>query len=337
MRAVVLAIILAASAHAEDLVLVNGSIIDGTGKPRAAGNVRIRDDKIADVGLFKPMPDELVIDVKGMIVAPGFIDFQSVAVDGAAKDSETAGLLLQGVTTAVLGSDGKGPYSVEDFMVPFDDKPPALNIAMLVGHATVRRQILGGDYKRAATPDELQRMGELVSDAMKQGAFGFASNLQEEPESSSTPAELTTLAKIVAKFGGIILLRARDGKEAVALARETKIPVQVLSPDKTVSAEIDRARAQRIDISSDSYSLSQLAKDKTVPLERGIQRMTGTPAARIGLRERGALRKGASADLIVFDPASVASGLKIKYVFINGVTALKDDQPTSAHAGQALR
>jgi N-acyl-D-amino-acid deacylase len=337
MRAVVLAILLAASAHAEDLVLVNGSVIDGTGKPRAAGNVRIRDDKIADVGMFKPMPDERVIDVKGMIVAPGFIDFQSLLVDGAARDSETAGLLSQGVTTAVLGSDGKGPYSVEDFMLPFDDKPPALNIAMLVGHATVRRQIMGGDYKRAATPDELERMGELVSDAMKQGAFGFATNLQEEPESFSTPAEVTALVKIVAKFGGVILLRARDGKEAVALARETKIPVQVLSPDKTMSAEIDRARAQRIDISSDSYSLSQMAKDKTVALERGIQRMTGTPAGRIGLRERGALRKGAAADLVVFDPASLVSGIKIKYVFVNGTVVLKDGEPASVHAGQALR
>lgn len=337
MRALVLAILLAASAQAEDLVLVNGSIVDGTGKPRVAGNVRIRDDKIADVGLFKPMSDERVIDVKGMIVAPGFIDFQSLAVDGAAKDSETSGLLLQGVTTAVLGSDAKGPYSVEDFMLPFDEKPPLLNIAMLVGHATVRRQIMGADYKRASTPDELERMGELVSDAMKQGAFGFASNLQEEPESFSTPAEMTALAKIVAKFGGVILLRARDGKEAVALARETKIPVQVLSPDKAVSAEIDRARAQRIDISSDLYSLSRMAKDKTVSLERGIQRMSGTPAGRIGFKERGAVRKGASADLIVFDPASLASGIKIKYVFVNGVAVLKDGEPAAAHAGQALR
>jgi N-acyl-D-amino-acid deacylase len=337
MRAVVLAILLAVSAHAEDLVLVNGSIIDGTGKLRAAGNVRIRDDKIADVGAFKPMPDEHVIDVNGMIVAPGFIDFQSLAVDAAAKESETAALLSQGVTTAVLGSDAKGPYSVEDFMLPFDEKPPALNIAMLVGHATVRRQIMGADYKRASTPDELERMGELVSDAMKQGAFGFASNLQEEPESFSTPSEVTALVKIVAKFGGVILLRARDGKEAVALAREAKIPVQVLSPDKTVSAEIDRARAQRIDISSDSYSLSQMAKDKTASLERGIQRMTGTPAGRIGLRERGAVRKGAAADLVVFDPASLASGIKIKYVFINGTVVLKDGEPAAVHAGQALR
>jgi N-acyl-D-amino-acid deacylase len=335
MRALVLSILLAVSAHAEDLVLINGSVIDGSGKVRAAGSVRIHEDKIAAVGVFKPMPEERVLDVKGMVVAPGFIDFQSLPVEAAGKDSETAGLLSQGVTTAVLGSDAKGPYSVEDFMVPFDEKPPSVNIAMLVGHATVRRQIMGDDYKRAATADELERMSELVSDAMKQGAFGFASNLQEEPGSFSSPAEVAALAKAVAKFGGVILLRARDAKEAVALARDTKVPVQVLSPDKAVVAEIDRARAQRIDISADSYSLGQLIKDKASPLERGIQRLTGTPAGRIGLRERGAVRKGASADLVVFDPASPAAGMK--YVFVNGVVALKDGQTTAAHAGQALR
>ena len=127
---------------------------------------------------------------------------------------------------------GADPILVEEFMVPFDEKPPAVNIGVLVGHARIRRQIMGPDYKRPATPDEVGRMGELVSDAMKQGAFGLASDLQQEPASFSTPDELLSLAKVVAKFGGAILLTPGDAKSAVALARDAKLPVQVITKDK---------------------------------------------------------------------------------------------------------
>ena len=320
----------------ENLVLVNGVVIDGAGKPRFAANIRIRDEKIADIGTFKPGTDERVLDVRGMVVAPGFIDIQSLSVAAIGKDSvsETA-LLSEGVTTAVLGSDGTGPYSIEDFMHPFDEKPPAVNIAMLVGHATVRRQIMGKDFRRAANADELERMGQLISDAMKQGGFGFASDLQQEPASFSSPEELMTLAKVVAKFGGTVVLRPRDAKEAVSVARDGKVPVVVLDADKPTLLEIDRARQQRVDISGDRYSYPQLAQDKGVGLERAIQRMTATPASRIGLRQRGVLKKGAPADLVIFNPMSLSSGLK--YVFVNGAIAVKDGEPTTARSGAALR
>jgi N-acyl-D-amino-acid deacylase len=334
--AIVFIFLLSSIALSEDLVLVNGTVIDGTGKPRFAANVRIRDDKIADLGPLKPGPDERVLDVRGMVIAPGFIDIQSLSVAAIGKDPVSATTLLaEGVTTAVLGSDGTGPYSIEDFMQPFDEKPTSMNIALLVGHATIRRQIMGQDFRRAATADELKRMGELVSDAMKQGAFGFASDLQQEPASFSSQEELLTLAKIVAKFGGTVVLHPRDAKEAVSIARDGKVAVQVLNADKTTLLEIDRARAQRVDISADRYSYPQLVQDKGVALERAIQRMTATPASRIGLRERGVLKKGAPADLVIFNPMSLSSGLK--YVFVNGAIASKDGEPTAARSGAALR
>jgi N-acyl-D-amino-acid deacylase len=334
--AIVLTLFVSLPLIAEDLVLINGAVIDGTGKPRVLANVRIRDGKVREIGSFKPASNEMTIDVKGMIVAPGFIDFQTLSPSAVEKDPAAAGALIsQGFTTALLGFDGTGPYSVEDFMLPFDEKQPAINIGMLVGHARIRSQILGPDYKRAATADELGRMGELVSDAMKQGAFGFASDLQQEPASFSTADELLSLAKVVSKFGGTILLTPRDAKSAVAFARDAKVAVQVLTKDKPALAEIDRARAQRIDISADAYSYAQLAQDKTVTLERGIQRMSNTPASRFGLRERGVLKSGAPADLVVLNPMSIGSGPK--YVFVNGTIALKDGQPTDARAGQALR
>jgi len=327
--------ILAAPAFTQNLVLVNGSVIDGTGKARSLANVRIREGKLADIGVIKPATGEMTLDVKGMIVAPGFVDFQTLSPAAFAKDPAAAALITQGVTTTALGSDGTGPYSVEDFMLPFDEKPGALNVALLVGHATVRRQIMGADYKRAAAPDEIERMSELIADAMKQGAFGMGSDLQQEPASFSTAQELGALAKVIAKFGGTLVLNIRDVKEAIAVARDSKLPVQVLAPTKAAAVEIDKARAQKVDIAADSYSYSELARDKAITLERAIQRMSSAPAARMGLRERGALKKGAPADIVVFNPQALSSGMK--YVFVNGTIAVKDGQPTDARSGQALR
>lgn len=342
-RYILFGLLLGPPAAADNLVLINGSVIDGTGKARVVANVRIRDGKITDVGPVRPAAGETIFDVKGMLVTPGFIDIETVSPSSIGKNPAAAALITQGVTTAVLGSDGTGPYSVEEFMLPFDEKPPALNIAMLVGHATVRRQIMGPDYKRSATADEIQRMSELVADAMKQGAFGLASDLQNEPASLSAPEELLALAKVLSKFGGTLVMKLRGEsdkvadavREAIGIARDAKITVQVLTANKTAVAEIDKARAQRVDIAADSYSFSQLTRDKTITIERAIQRMTGTPASRMGLRERGVLKKGAPADVVVFNPQALPAGMK--YVFVNGTIAVKDGQPTEARPGQALR
>jgi len=255
-----LCVVIAAPALAEDFLLINGTVIDGTGKPRLPANVRIKDGKIADVGPLKPASGEKTLDVKGMIVGPGFVDFQSLTPSAIANDPAAASVVSQGVTTAVLGSDGTGPYLIEEFMVPFDEKPPALNIALLVGHSTVRRQILGPNFKRAATADELQRMSELVSNAMKQGAFGMGTDLKEEAASFSTPDELIALAKVLAKFGGTFVMKLRDEsdkvsdatKEAVAIARDAHVPVQVLTSNKV--ALLKSTRPER----SESTSLRTL-------------------------------------------------------------------------------
>ena len=118
--------LIALPSFAENLVLVNGTIIDGTGKPRVVGNVRIRDGKISDIGVVRPAAGETRLDVKGMIVAPGFIDLDSVSATEFAANSNAQSATSKGITTVILGSDGTGPYSIEEFMLPFDEKPPAL-------------------------------------------------------------------------------------------------------------------------------------------------------------------------------------------------------------------
>ena len=348
-------LLLAVHGWAENLVLVNGTIIDGTGKARTLGNVRIRDGKITDIGVFRPAAGETLLDVKGMIVAPGFINLENPS-----DPAVVANQISQGVTTAFLGSDGNGPYLIEEFMLPFDEKPTVVNIAMLVGHSTIRRQIMGPDYKRAATADEAERMRELLIEAGRQGAFGLATDLRNEPASFSTPEELSTLAKGVARFGGTWFVHPRDEnvKELLDIARNAKASIQLSlnNLSAAVLADIDRARMQGVDAGAHIYSYTEagavfrsllqnpataisfpqfLHDEKAATLERVVQKLTGLPASRFGMRERGGLRKGIPADIVVFSPMTPSSGMK--YVFINGILVLKDGQPTDARPGQALR
>src|SRR5215472_6398241 len=111
-RAALFGLIFSASVSAQNLVLVNGSVVDGTGKARVLANVRIRDGKIVEIGPLKPGAGEVLLDVKGMIVAPGFIDLSTLSPSAIQKDPAATSVITQGVTTAVLGSDGDGPYAV---------------------------------------------------------------------------------------------------------------------------------------------------------------------------------------------------------------------------------
>jgi N-acyl-D-aspartate/D-glutamate deacylase len=352
--------LVALPAFAENVVLINGTIIDGTGKPRVVGNVRIRDGKVVDIGPFRPVAAETRLDVKGMIVAPGFIDLENVSATEFAKNSDARSEISRGVTTMILGSDGAGPYSIEEFMLPFDEKPPTVNIAMLAGHSTIRRQIMGAEYKRGATTAEVGLMAELLQDAMRQGAFGLASDLRTEPGSFSTADELLGLAKELSQYGGTLFVHPHDEsiQGPLDVARNGKVTIQ-LSLNKMTPAvltDMAKARMQGVDVGAHMYPLTEpaldlrillqnpmvtisfaqyLQDDKAISLERAIQKLTALPASRIGLKERGVLRKGLPADIVVFNP--LASSHAMNYVFVNGTMVIKDGEPTEARPGQALR
>jgi N-acyl-D-amino-acid deacylase len=352
--------LIALPSFAENVVLINGTIIDGTGKARVVGNVRIRDGKVADIGPFRPAAGETRVDVKGLVVAPGFIDLENVSTAEFVNNYDSRSVISRGVTTVILGSDGTGPYSIEEFMLPFDEKPPTVNIAMLAGHSTIRRQIMGADYKRAATAAEVDLMAELVLDAMRQGAFGLASDLRAEPASFSTTDELIGLAKALSRYGGTLFVHTRDEsiQGPLDVARNAKVAVQFSLNKVTpaVLADLDKARIQGVDVGAHMYSLTEPARDlrtvlqnptitisfgqylqddKAITLERAIQKLTSLPASRIGLKERGVLRKGLPADIVVFNPMD--SSHAMNYVFVNGAMVAKDGEPTDARPGQALR
>src|SRR3954463_3522655 len=152
------------------LLIKGGALIDGTGAPRRSADVRISGDTIVDVGAnLTPKPGEAVIDATGRVVTPGFIDMHSHADRGLEDPPDAASQIQQGITLSLVGQDGGGDLPVSDFFERFSRVHPAINVMTSVGHGAVRGIVLGGDFKRAATPAEIEIMKALVDRAMKDG------------------------------------------------------------------------------------------------------------------------------------------------------------------------
>src|SRR6266478_9067911 len=154
-------------------VIVNARIADGTGKPLRRASVRIAGDRIVKVGSFQPAKDEQVIDAKDLVLAPGFIDIHNHSTEGIESDPLAETQIAQGITTVVVGADGDSPWPIAPWLKARETNPASLNIALMAGHATIREQVMGKDFKRAATPAEVEKMAHLVDQGMTEGAIGL--------------------------------------------------------------------------------------------------------------------------------------------------------------------
>jgi N-acyl-D-amino-acid deacylase len=144
------------------ILITGGMVVDGSGAPPRRADVRIEGDHVADVGRLKPRPGERIIPADGLVVAPGFIDTHSHADGGLLETPDAETQIRQGITTSVVGQDGSSHFPLKDYFAALAAKHVAINIASFVGHATVREQVMGADYKRHATPEEIGRMRTLV-------------------------------------------------------------------------------------------------------------------------------------------------------------------------------
>src|SRR5258706_10703675 len=156
-------------------VIVGATIIDGTGRPGYLANIRIVGDRIAKVGRFSPRAGEEVLEARGLVVAPGFIDIHNHSEDGLAREPAAANQVSQGITTLAVGPDGGSPWPIADYLKRREEQGIAVNVLSFIGHATVRQQVMGKDYDRAATAEEISKMKALVDPAMREGAFGLSS------------------------------------------------------------------------------------------------------------------------------------------------------------------
>jgi len=469
----------------ESYVITGAGIVDGSGSRAFEGSVRVEGDLITEVGRFKPGPNERVIDARGLILAPGFIDIHNHSAGELDNNPTAESQISQGITTVVLGPDGGSAFPIKDFLAGREEHPAAVNVLTFVGHATVRQRVLGSDYKRAATAQEIEKMAELVEQGMRDGAFGLSTGLEYDVGHPSTTEEIITLARVAARYRGIYMSHIRDEadlvmsalEEAIRIGEEARLPVQishiklgtvgVWGKTRQAIELINQARKRKVDITADCYpydawastitvlvpsrkhtdpemvkkglddvggpqnvtivncrshpeyefkNLEEIAREKkttavqvyidivkdggagvvcrsmkesdirafyqqpwvmvasdggigvrhprgagTFPrvlglyvrerrwltLEQAIRKMTSLPASRLNLKDRGLIRKGMKADLVLFDPDKVIDRSTFKEpqllsegiikVFVNGEMVWDQGKSTGKRPGRVIR
>ena len=239
-----------------DLLISGGTVHDGNGGPAQRVDVGINGERIAALGDLAGAESRTQIDAAGRIVCPGFIDAHSHSDTFILIEPTAPSKIFQGVTTEVVGNCGastaprQGAYkmptdwrekkypgtwsSVAEYRALLAQVQPALNIALLIGHNSLRAGVIGYDA-RAATADEIRAMGALLERALDEGGAGLSTGLIYTPGLYSTPEEVQALAAVAARHGKIYtshmrsegdqLLEALD--ETLAIGRTTGIRVQV--------------------------------------------------------------------------------------------------------------
>ena len=300
-------LVLPVNAETYDVVIRNGRVIDGTGNPAFFADVAIRKGRIVAIGRVTGKAGTQ-LDAKGLIVAPGFIDVHTHA-DDVARIPKAENFVRMGVTTIVAGNCGSSTLDMARFFREIERTNVAVNVATLVGHNSVRRKAMGGDFDRPPTPEELERMRTLVRRAMKDGAVGLSTGLIYQPGVFSQTDEIVELAKVAAAYDGIYTSHMRhEGKEiyqaldeVFQVAREAHIRAEVshikLSGPTAwgqadrVLAYIEKARAEGLDITQDQYAytasstgLSQLIPDKALEGGRqALQKRLADPAQKAAI------------------------------------------------------
>jgi dihydroorotase/N-acyl-D-amino-acid deacylase len=276
-----------------DLLLRGGWIVDGSGNPRYRGDVAIQRDRIAAVGFLGSAAARETLDVRGLVVAPGFIDMMGQSEINVLIDNRVFSKITQGITTEVTGEGGsvapltdklvtadsdamkKWHYredwrDLNGYFAQLERQGSSLNIAMFVGATQVRLAVVG-NANRDPTAAELAHMTAIVDTLMEQGALGVWTALEYAPASYSKTEELIALSRAARRHGGIYASHMRDEGEHIddalnevfRIAKEADIPAEVshlkLSGRSSwgqmprVLAKIDSARAAGLDITADQY------------------------------------------------------------------------------------
>ena len=248
------AIVLQAAGPEYDLIIRHGKIVDGSGNPWFYGDVAVKGDRIVAIGRVGGDAKRM-IDAAGLVVAPGFIDMHSHSDWTLLEDGEAQSKIRQGVTTEIIGeSNSAGPFqgklkprtvsvknesieirAIRDYFDAIERAGVSVNVASYVGEGTVWECVMGASFDRPG-PGELQRMKDLVAEAMNDGAFGLSTALMMPPSSLATTDDLIELCKVAREHGGIYSTHMRDEglgvfdsvKEAITIGERAGVPVDIL-------------------------------------------------------------------------------------------------------------
>lgn len=252
------------------MVLVGGSVLDGTGRPAVLESVRIVGDRIVQVGRFKAHPTDKLINVKGLTVAPGFIDAHNHADEGIFEDLNAETQIRQGITTGLVGVDGFSALPVGEFLRKIDRTPASMNFATYVGEGTVRNVVMG-NQDRKPTQSEMAKMETLIAQSMKQGAIGLSTGLEYEPNRYASTDEIIKMAKIAAKYHGMYVSHIRNEdnnafeafEELITISKNAHLPGEinhiklcserVWGRESEVARMMDDARKSGNDVNADVY------------------------------------------------------------------------------------
>ncbi len=252
-------------------LIKNVIIVDGTGAQSYKGAVRISENKIVAIGDLTENKGEQVIDGKGKVLAPGFIDSHSHHFSSLMEHPEGIPNASQGVTSIIIGQDGES-YLMDTLMAMMQSKPVAINVGTYTGHSTLREMTMGeNDVLRKATPLEIEHMKSMLATDLKKGSLGLSSGLEYEQAFYSSNQEVIDLAKVAAEYHTRYMSHIRSEditiddamEEIIEIGRVTKMPVQVSHikigiKDKWNTAnsfliKLQKARAEGINITADVY------------------------------------------------------------------------------------
>ncbi|MFQ6069680.1 MAG: amidohydrolase family protein [Candidatus Aminicenantales bacterium] len=253
-----------------DLVIRGGIIVDGSGNPWFKADIAIKDRLIRRIGRIADARAKRTIGAQGLIVSPGFIDIHTHCDRGILRVPTVDNYIHQGVTTVIGGNCGGHPFPLKDFFQKLRKKGISPNFGCLVGHNTIRREVMG--YKmEQPTAEEMARMKSLVEEEMKAGGLGFSTGLSYLPGIYSTTEELVELASAAARYGGIYATHLRDQgqhiteaiEEAIEIGEKNNMPVQIshikLAHDAVwhekwrITEAVEKARERGVEVTIDQY------------------------------------------------------------------------------------
>ena len=275
---------MAADGH-YDVLFAGGTVIDGTGAPRARADVAVSGDRIAAVGDLAGAQAARTIDATGRIVSPGFIDAHTHDDNLLLVDRDMTPKTSQGVTTVIAGNCGVslaplgpgrpvpppldllgGPADFRyprfaDYVAALDAAPPAANAGLLVGHSALRLDTMD-DVDRPATAGEIDAMRERLAEGMEAGALGFSTGLIYGPNKAASTDEVAAVAEVAGAAGGLYVTHMRNEHDGVEEAMEEAFEIGRRASADVVISHHKCAGRRNFGRSRDTLALLDKARER---------------------------------------------------------------------------